>query len=69
MNIYDRATRAVPADNNEKYEMFLIYIKKVEEFYGITRPREIYEKAVAELPEEQVRMKLSSILCAGNSAL
>lgn len=53
MNIYDRATQSVPADL--KVEMYKQYIKKAEQFFGVTKTREIYEKAVGELPDMQAK--------------
>ena len=53
MSIYDRATRHVP--DEEKYQMFLIYIARATEFFGITKTREIFEQAVAVLPDAQIK--------------
>lgn len=53
MAVYDRATRAT--DDAHRYEVFLAYIRKAEEFFGPLRTREIYERAVDELPENQVK--------------
>ena len=45
--------------------MFTIYIKRASESFGITQTREIYEKAIDVLPDDQARweselaMKLS----------
>lgn len=50
MGILDRACKAVP--NNEKCEMFKYYIKKVEDHLGVIKTREIYEKAINTLPDE-----------------
>ena len=52
MDILDRATTAVPAE--DKYELFLYYIKKVEEYYGVTKTREVYEKALETVTEDHV---------------
>lgn len=53
MDILDRATTAVPVE--DKYEVFLYYIKKVEEYYGVTKTREVYEKAMETVPEDKVK--------------
>ena len=53
MDILDRATTAVPPQ--DKHEVFLYYIKKVEEYYGATKTREVYEKAMEVVPEERVK--------------
>ncbi|XP_023241197.1 pre-mRNA-splicing factor SYF1-like [Centruroides sculpturatus] len=53
MTIYDRATRAVPPE--DQFEMFNIYIKKAAEIYGVTYTRQIYEKAIEALPDSQAR--------------
>ena len=49
----NRATQSVPADL--KVEMYKQYIKKAEQFFGVTKTREIYEKAVGELPDMQAK--------------
>jgi len=53
MSIYDRATKGVAA--SDKLGMFKHYIKKVESFFGITKTREIYERAVEELPDGEAK--------------
>lgn len=53
MAIYDRATKAVPPD--QQFEMFNIYIKKAAEIYGVTHTRRIYEQAIDTLPDDQAR--------------
>jgi len=53
MAIYDRATKAVPAE--QQFEMFNIYIKKAAEIYGVTHTRKIYEKAIDTLLDDQAR--------------
>jgi len=35
--------------------MYEIYIVRVAEFFGLTKTREIYEKAIENLPEPAVR--------------
>jgi pre-mRNA-splicing factor SYF1 len=35
--------------------MYKLYVKKVEEFFGVTRTREVYEKAVDKLPDSQAK--------------
>lgn len=52
MNIYDRATRAVA--DTDKYSIYQLYIARATEFFGVTRSREIYEKAIQSLPEEYI---------------
>ena len=53
MDILDRATTAVPPQ--DKFEVFLYYIKKVEEYYGASKTREVYEKAMETVPEDRVK--------------
>jgi len=53
MRVYDRATRGVAPE--ERYEMFLLYISKVAETYGVTHTREIYERAIESLPDDTAR--------------
>ncbi|CAD6184560.1 unnamed protein product [Caenorhabditis auriculariae] len=53
LSIYNRATSGV--DRTDMHLMYNIYIKKVQEMYGIAHCRPIYERAIAELPEEKSR--------------
>jgi len=53
MAVYDRATRAVTA--GERLDMFRLYIKKAESFYGVTRTREIHEAAIKALPDKDAQ--------------
>ena len=53
MAVYDRATRAVPVA--EQYVMFLLYIARATDFFGVSRTREIYEKAIAVLPDKYLQ--------------
>ncbi|KAH8829571.1 hypothetical protein DL96DRAFT_1696256 [Flagelloscypha sp. PMI_526] len=51
MNILERATREVADD--DKFELFTIYIAKATENYGLPATRPIYEKALEVLPDRQ----------------
>ena len=51
--MYDRATQAVK--DSDKFEMYVRYIRKVEDNFGITKTRPIYEKAIEDLPDDQVK--------------
>jgi pre-mRNA-splicing factor SYF1 len=53
MSVYDRATKAV--DDKNRHQVFQIYIKKAAEFFGVTRTREIFERAIESLGSEHVR--------------
>jgi pre-mRNA-splicing factor SYF1 len=53
LHIFDRATRHVHAE--DRPFIFNLYIAKATEFFGVTRTREIFEKAIESLPEKQVR--------------
>lgn len=50
MAIYERATRAVLPE--EQYTMYLLYIARATEFFGVSRTREIFERAIATLPDK-----------------
>jgi pre-mRNA-splicing factor SYF1 len=50
MNIYDRATRVV-SDDDKPY-IYAIYIARATQFFGVTKTREIYEQAIANLPDK-----------------
>eukprot|EP00842_Homolaphlyctis_polyrhiza_P005685 jgi/Hompol1/6117/HPOL_000710-RA len=53
MRIYDRATRVV--GNEDRAEMFQIYIAKSTSFFGLVSTREIYQRALETLPDRQAR--------------
>ncbi|KAG0242228.1 Pre-mRNA-splicing factor SYF1 [Actinomortierella wolfii] len=53
MSIYDRATKAVaPAD---RAEMYHFYIAKAAAMFGVTSTREIYERAIEVLADQDAR--------------
>ncbi|RDX48275.1 protein prenylyltransferase [Lentinus brumalis] len=51
MSIYDRATNAVA--DEDKFELFTIYIAKATSNYGLPATRPIYERALEILPDRQ----------------
>ncbi|KAK2467051.1 hypothetical protein APHAL10511_001309 [Amanita phalloides] len=51
MSIYERATQVVA--DEDKFEMFTIYIAKATENYGLPATRSIYEQAMEVLPDRQ----------------
>jgi pre-mRNA-splicing factor SYF1 len=53
LKIYERACDSVSIEN--RYEMFNIYIKQAASMKGVTATREIFEKAIEVLPDDQVR--------------
>eukprot|EP01126_Amoeba_proteus_P060644 TRINITY_DN8048_c0_g2_i1.p1 TRINITY_DN8048_c0_g2~~TRINITY_DN8048_c0_g2_i1.p1 ORF type:complete len:711 (-),score=143.33 TRINITY_DN8048_c0_g2_i1:225-2357(-) len=53
MLIYDRAVKAV--ENDIKPKMFNIYIKRATENFGVTRTRQIFEKAIEILPDKYIK--------------
>eukprot|EP01114_Cavostelium_apophysatum_P017774 TRINITY_DN5355_c0_g1_i2.p1 TRINITY_DN5355_c0_g1~~TRINITY_DN5355_c0_g1_i2.p1 ORF type:complete len:856 (+),score=276.49 TRINITY_DN5355_c0_g1_i2:217-2784(+) len=53
MSIYDRATRSVA--DKDKFAIFSLYINRAAEYFGVTRTREIYEKAIESLPAGQAK--------------
>ena len=53
MAIYDRATRAV--DASHQLDMYFLYIKKAEKYYGVARTREIHERAIKVLPDDAAK--------------
>jgi pre-mRNA-splicing factor SYF1 len=57
MNIYDRATQTV--QDQDKFEMFGIYIAKASANFGLPATRPIYERAIEVLPNrETAKMSL-----------
>jgi pre-mRNA-splicing factor SYF1 len=54
MHVYDKACRAVSGD--EKPRLFNIYIAKATEFFGVTRTREIFDRAVESLPDKHAKV-------------
>ncbi|KAI0203869.1 TPR-like protein [Astrocystis sublimbata] len=53
MRIYERATRAVSDD--DRLDMFNLYITKSASNFGLPSTRPIYERAIAALPDEEAR--------------
>jgi pre-mRNA-splicing factor SYF1 len=53
MHIYDRASRSVLEE--EKAGIFNIYIRKAAHLFGITRSREVFERAIEVVPDKDVR--------------
>ncbi|KAF9452876.1 TPR-like protein [Macrolepiota fuliginosa MF-IS2] len=51
MSIYERATQVV--NDEDKFEMFTIYIAKATENFGLPATRPIYERAIEVLPDRQ----------------
>ncbi|KAH7877925.1 protein prenylyltransferase [Lentinula edodes] len=51
MSIYDRATQVVA--DEDRFEMFTIYIAKATANYGLPATRPIYERALEVLPDRQ----------------
>jgi pre-mRNA-splicing factor SYF1 len=49
MAVLERATKKVPAD--QKLDMIRLYAKKVEQLFGATKTRPIYENAIRELDD------------------
>ncbi|XP_058079869.1 uncharacterized protein LOC131228057 [Magnolia sinica] len=54
MKVYDQATKAVP--ENEKMNMYEIYIARATEIFGVPKTREIYEQAIESgLPDKDAK--------------
>ncbi|KAF3137674.1 pre-mRNA-splicing factor syf1 [Orbilia oligospora] len=53
MRIYERATRAVA--DEDRFEMYEMYIMKSASNFGLTSTRPIYERAIEVLPDAEVK--------------
>jgi hypothetical protein len=53
MRIYERATRAV--GDEDRADMFNYYITKSASNFGLTSTRQIYERAIAALPDNEAK--------------
>eukprot|EP00741_Cyanophora_paradoxa_P007752 tig00001206_g7500.t1 len=53
MAVYDRACNALAAE--AKYEMYLTYIARAADLFGVAKTREIYEQAIEKLPEKHIK--------------
>ena len=53
MAVYDRAIEAV--EPVERFGLFNIYLKKAADIYGVTRTRQIYEKAIEVLSDSEAK--------------
>ncbi|TFY60711.1 hypothetical protein EVJ58_g4979 [Rhodofomes roseus] len=51
MSIYDRATRVI--QDEDKFELFTVYIAKATANFGLPATRPIYERALEVLPDKQ----------------
>ncbi|KXN90512.1 Pre-mRNA-splicing factor SYF1 [Leucoagaricus sp. SymC.cos] len=51
MSIYERATQVV--NDEDKFDMYIIYIAKATENFGLPATRPIYERAIEVLPDRQ----------------
>jgi len=51
MHVYDRASKALPS--NQKFDIYQIYINRATDFFGLPKTREIYQAAIAVLPDAQ----------------
>mmetsp|Transcript_10176 Transcript_10176/g.11756 ORF Transcript_10176/g.11756 Transcript_10176/m.11756 type:complete len:365 (+) Transcript_10176:79-1173(+) len=49
MSILDRMCSSV--QENERHDMYILYISKVEKYYGVARTREVYEKGIEKLDD------------------
>lgn len=53
LQVLDRALQRVKDD--DKIEIFQIYVSKASEMFGVAKTREVYEKAIQTLPKHLVR--------------
>lgn len=53
MNVYERATAAVP--KGERHEVWKLYISRVSATLGVTVTRDLYVKAIEALPDQPAR--------------
>jgi pre-mRNA-splicing factor SYF1 len=53
MGVYDQACERVAPEDRK--EMYTVYIERATERFGVTKTREIYEKAIASLPDKHVK--------------
>ena len=53
MSVLDRGLNVLPS--HQKYEYLLYYIHKSEEYYGVTKSRELYERGLEILDNENVK--------------
>nr|GEZ80163.1 pre-mRNA-splicing factor SYF1 [Tanacetum cinerariifolium] len=56
MEVYDRATKAVPA--SEQWSMYEIYIARAAEIYSVPKTQEIYEQAISSGLPKKDAMKM-----------
>lgn len=52
--IYDRLSKLVSDDR--KLDAYRLYIRKMEHYYGVTKTRQIYERAISELSDDNARI-------------
>lgn len=49
MAIYERATDVVPED--EQLEVYALYVKKAQTFFGVSKVRDVYQRGIAQLSD------------------
>eukprot|EP00922_Rhytidocystis_sp_ex-Travisia-forbesii_P015127 GHVS01022595.1.p1 GENE.GHVS01022595.1~~GHVS01022595.1.p1 ORF type:complete len:872 (+),score=97.66 GHVS01022595.1:29-2644(+) len=53
LRIYEKACNAVT--DAQKFDMFVLYIAKTADLFGVTKTRRIYEQAIEQLPDAQAK--------------
>ena len=51
MAVYERAAKAV--EPNQRLDIWQLYIKRATSIFGVPFTRELYEKAIESLPDNQ----------------
>lgn len=52
-SVYDRACKLVSA--GERHDLYIHYINKATEFFGVTKTRPIYETAMQFVPDSRIK--------------
>jgi pre-mRNA-splicing factor SYF1 len=51
--LMERATKELPEE--ERFDMFVLYVRNVEQWHGTVRTRSIYEAAINQLPDARIK--------------
>ena len=58
MGVYERACKSVAPP--ERHDLYVLYINKATEFFGVTKTRPIYETAMQYLPDSRIASRPSA---------
>lgn len=64
MTLYERGAKVVV--EADRLPLYTLYVARATEFFGVTRTREIYEKMIALLPDEDMLIAVRVVCVSGS---